>query len=134
MAGAASAVGEGTGEEGLADADGPEEEDVLVAIEEAETEEVADPVAVEGDGGVPIEVLEGVGFLEAGPVEAGGKVLVLAAVDLVLESELKEVEGAEGGLLGIGSPVRQRGHHAAELQALEHSFQGGFDFSHVSYP
>ena len=107
-----------------------EEEDVLVAIEEAETEEVTDPVAVEGDGGVPIEVLEGVGLLEAGSVEAGGEVLGLSAIDLVLEGEFEEVQGAERGFGGIGGPVRQRGDYARELQALEDGPKTLFDFGH----
>jgi hypothetical protein len=132
--GPAGAVSEGTGKEGLSDADGSEEEDVLVALEETEAEEIADPVPVEGDGGVPVEVLKGVGLLEAGPVEAGGEALVLSAVDLVLEGELQEVEGTEGGLLGIGGPIRKGGEHSGELQTLEHGFQGRFDFSHGPSP
>jgi hypothetical protein len=132
--GSAGAVSEGTGEEGLADADGPEEEDVLVALEEAEAEEIADPVPVEGDGGIPVEVLKGVGLLEAGTVETSGEVLVLPAVNLVLEGELQEAEGAEGGLLGIGGPIRKGGEHSGELEALEHGFQGRFDLSHGPSP
>jgi hypothetical protein len=88
-------MAESTGEEGLSDAAGTEEEDILGTLEEAEVEEVADAIPVEGDGGIPIEVLEGVGLLEAGPVETGGEVLSLAAVDLVLEREFEEVQGSE---------------------------------------
>jgi hypothetical protein len=119
-------VAEGAGEEGLANADGPEEEHILVTFEEAEAEEISDAVAVEGDGGVPVEVLEGMGLLEAGAVEAGGEVFVLPAVDLVLEGKLEEVEGSEGGLLSIGDPVRESGRHAGELEALENGAKRRF--------
>jgi hypothetical protein len=134
VSGAAGAVTEGAGEERLADADGPEEEDVLLALEEPEAEEIADPVPVEGDGGVPVEVLEGVVFLEPGPVETSGEVLVFPAVDLVLKGKFKEVQDAEGGFGGIGGPVRQGVHHPAKLQALEHGFQGSFHISHDPSP
>ncbi len=66
---------EGAGEVGLARSGGPEEEDILVTLQEAEAEEVADPVAIKGDGGIPVEVLEGVGFLEAGATQTGGRFL-----------------------------------------------------------
>lgn len=89
--GPAGAVSKGTGKERLSNAYRPKEEDVLVAIEEAEVEEVTDPVPVEGDRGIPVEVLEGVVLLEPGPVETGGEVLVLPAVDFVLESKFEEV-------------------------------------------
>jgi hypothetical protein len=118
-AGATGAMAESAGEEGLAHADGPEEKDVLVTFEESEAEEISDAVAVEGDGSVPVKVLEGMGLLEAGAVEAGGEVLVFPAIDLVLKGELEEVEGGEGGLLGIGDAVRKGGCHAGELEALE---------------
>jgi hypothetical protein len=70
--GAAGGVPQGAGEEGLSNAHGTEEEDILVAVEEAEAEEVSDPVPVEGDGGVPVEVFEGVGLLEASCCDPGG--------------------------------------------------------------
>jgi hypothetical protein len=130
VSGPAGAVSKGTGKERLSNAYRPKEEDILVAIEEAEAEEVTDPVPVEGDGCVPIEVLERVVFLEPGPVEAGGEVLVIPAVDLVLEGEFEEVEGTEGGFLGVGGPIRKGRGHSEELQALEHRFQGSFDFIH----
>jgi hypothetical protein len=62
-------------------------ESEVVDDEQVGIEEAPDPVAIEGDGGIPVEVFEGVRLLEAGAVEAGGKVLVLAAIDLVLEGE-----------------------------------------------
>jgi hypothetical protein len=81
----AGRMAQGAGEEGLAhDARRSEEENGLVALQEAEAGEIVDPVAVDGDGGIPVEVLEGVGLVEAGAVELGGEVLALAPVDLFL--------------------------------------------------
>ena len=71
VAGATGRVAEGTGQEGLADADRAEKDDVLVAFDEAEGEEIADAVAVEGDRRVPVEAFEGVLLIEAG-LERGG--------------------------------------------------------------
>ncbi len=73
MAGAAGGVAEGAGQEGLADADGAEEDDVFVAFDEAETEEVADAVAIEGDRRIPVEALERLLLLEAGALEADAR-------------------------------------------------------------
>jgi hypothetical protein len=101
----ASGVSGIAGEEGFADTDGSEEEDVFVAIEEAKAEEITRAITVEGDGCVPIEVLEGVEFIEAGAVEAVGEILVITACDLVGESEFEEVERSESGLLGVGRAI-----------------------------
>ncbi|MEB2283559.1 MAG: hypothetical protein OZ922_02635 [Myxococcales bacterium] len=68
--GAAGGVPEDAREKSLADADGAQEDDVFVALDEAEAEEVADPVAIESDRRVPIEALEGLLFLEAGAFES----------------------------------------------------------------
>ena len=59
LAGAAGRVAQGTGQEGLAHADRSHEDHVLAPLHEAHAEQLADPVAVEGDRGVPVEVLEG---------------------------------------------------------------------------
>jgi len=93
----AGAVTESTGEERFSDAHGPEKEDILTALQEPEAEEIPDPVPVEGDRGIPVEVFERVGFLEPCPVEAGAEALVLATIDLVLKGEFEEVQGAERG-------------------------------------
>jgi hypothetical protein len=92
VADAAGGVAEGGGEEGLADADGPHEERVLLALDEAEREEVADALAVEADGRIPVEGLEGLLGLEAGAREAQREVALIAARNLVVERELEEVE------------------------------------------
>lgn len=125
--GSAGGVTEGAGEEGLPDADGAEEEDVLLALEEAEREEVLHAVAVEGDRGVPVEALEGLLLLEAGAVQTHRKVLVVAAIHLVLEHELEEVELRELRLPGVGDAIRERRQDARELQALEDGLERGVD-------
>jgi len=50
-------MAEGARQEGLPDADRAEHDDVLVAVDEAQREEVADALAVEGDRRLPVEAL-----------------------------------------------------------------------------
>ena len=136
VAGAAGRVTERTGEKGLSDADRPEEDYVLLALDEAEGEEIADTIAVEGDRGIPVEAFEGVLlFLEAGAAEALGEILLVAPIDFVLEDKLEEVELAELGFLGVGDAVRNRGESAGELQALEDGLErlGDFHGRHCSF-
>jgi len=126
--GPACRVAERASEKGLPDTDGTEEDDVLLTLDEAEAEEVADAIAVEGDGRVPVEAFQGLLLLEAGAVEAQREIRVIPPVDLVLEDELEEVELSELRLLRVGDPIRQRREHARELQALEHRLEGLGDF------
>lgn len=106
--GAAGGVAERTGEKRLADTDGAKEDDILLALDEAKAEEVADTIAVKGDGGVPVETLQGLLLLETGTFESQGEVLVVAPVDLVLEDEFQEVELSEFRLLRVGDAIGQR--------------------------
>jgi len=123
----AGRVAERPSKEGLSDPNGTEEDDVLLAFDEAEREELLDPVAVEGDRSIPVEALEGLLLLEAGPHEAKGKVLVIPAIDLVLEHELQEVELRKLRLPGVGDAVRKRREQARELQALEDGLERWVD-------
>ena len=125
---AAGGVAEGAGQEGFPDPDGAEEDHVLLALEEAEGEELLDTVAVEGDRGVPVEALKGLLFLEAGAGEAQGQVLVIPTIDLVLEHELEEVELRELRLPGVGDAIRERSQDARELRALEDALERWFEF------
>ena len=120
-------MAEGAGEEGLAHADGAEEDHILLALEEAEREEILHALAVEGDRRVPVEALEGLLLLEAGAGEAEREVLLVPAVDLVLEHELQEVELSELRLAGVGHSVGQRRQQARELEALHHGLERGAD-------
>lgn len=112
-------MAERAGEEGLADADRPEEDHVLVPLDEAEPEEVLHAVAIEGDGGIPVEAFERLLLLEAGPVQPQGEILVVAPIDLVLEHELEEVELRKLRLPGVGDAIGQRRQQPRELQAFE---------------
>jgi len=127
VAGAAGGVAQGTGEEGLPDSDRADEEDVFLALEEAEGEEVLHAVAIEGDRGVPVEALEGLLLFEAGAAQTQRQVLVVAAIDLVLKHELEEVEFRELRLPGVGDAIRERRQDARELQALEEGLERWVD-------
>jgi hypothetical protein len=101
-------VADGRSEKGLADPDGPEKQHVLLALDEAEPEEVADPIAVEGDGRVPIETLERLLVIEGRPSQTQRQVELVAAVNLVLEAELQKLLRREARLLGVRRSIRQR--------------------------
>ena len=73
-AGAAGGVSQRAGEKRFPDADGAEEDGVLMALEEAETEEVADAIAIKGNGGVPVEAFQVLLLLESGAVESEGEI------------------------------------------------------------
>src|SRR5215467_13981773 len=119
MAGAAGAVAEGFREPALADADRATEDHVLLRGEPVEAEELAHTGAIVVHGGLPDEVLVGDDLVEAGALHAVGQALAVAAVDLVLEQQLQELERTELGLARMRGPVGERGHEAAETQALE---------------
>jgi len=106
--GAAGGVAKRAGEKRLADTDGAKEDDVLLALDEAEAEEIADTIAVEGDGSVPVETLQGLLLLETGTFESQREILVVTPVDLVLEDEFQEVEFSELRLLRVGDAIGQR--------------------------
>ena len=124
MAGAAGGVAQRTSKERLPHADRAEEDHVLAAFDEAEAEELLDTVSIEGNGGIPVEVLEGLVLLEAGSGQAHLQVLLIPAVDLVLEYEFEEVELRELRLLRVGQAVRERREQSRELQAFEDGLEG----------
>lgn len=127
VAGATGGMTEAAGEQGLSDADRSDEEDILRALEEAEAEEIADAMAIEGHGRVPVEVFQRTDLLEVGSLEADGEVVLFSAVDFILEDQLQEVRRAQFRLGGIGHPIRKGGQDAGELQALENGFEGWLD-------
>ncbi len=122
-AGATGRVPESAGEEGLSDADGTEEDYVLVTFDKSQREEIADAIAVEGDRGIPIETLEGVLFVEAGLRESNAEVLVIAPIDLILQYEFEQIELGDLLFAGIGDAVRERRHDPGQLQTLENALQ-----------
>ncbi len=134
MAPSAGRVPETAGEQGLADPDGAEEEDVFGPFQETEAEELADSISIEGDRSVPVEVLEGTDLPEARPLQPGGETALLATIDLILEDQLQEVLGTEIRLLRIGHAIGERGQDPREFQALEHGFEGGLDLHRKQPP
>jgi hypothetical protein len=108
-----SRVAEGTSQEGLPHTDGAEKDDVLVTFDEAEREEIADAVAVEGDRRIPVEAFEGVFLIETRLRESDAQVLVIAPVDLVLQHELEQIELRELLLSCVGDAVRECGDDPA---------------------
>jgi len=81
----AGAVAEGAGEKGLPHTDRPAEDDVLLLGQPVEAEERADAGAVEADGAVPHDLLEGGGLLEPRLFQPQGEAVAVTPVDLVLE-------------------------------------------------
>jgi len=96
-------------------------------LDEAEAEEIADAIAIAGDRRVPVEGFERLLFLEAGAREALAEIVLIAAVDLVLEGELEELQLGELALAGVGDAVGERGQDAGEFEALEDRLEGGGD-------
>jgi len=131
MARPAGRVTECAGKERLPYADGPDEDHVFVALEEAEREEILDAIAVEGHWCVPVEAFQGLFLLEARALDAKREVLVIAPVDLVLERELEELELIEFRLLRVRHPIGERRQKARELQALHHGLERLMDLHSV---
>jgi hypothetical protein len=121
---------EGTSEEGFADTDRSHEDHILALLEEGEREEFPDTITIEGERRIPVEVLEGLLFFEAGAPETARQIFALAPIDLVLQGDLEEVERRQAGLLGVARSVRQDGKQAGELETLEDGFERGFDLDH----
>lgn len=112
---AALDVTEGAGEEGLADADGPEHDDVPVSFEEAQAHELGEQALVEGDlrGLVPsLECHVGVESSLGGPIVSGGAV---AARDPVGDDEEQEV--LESHVLFLGEDRVKRPSDAPNAHA-----------------
>ena len=127
MSRATSRVAQSGGQQRLPDADRTEEDHVLVAFEEAQREELLDPVAIEGDRGVPVKALEGLFFFEASSLQPQRQVLVIAAIDFVLQGEFEELEFTELRLPRVRHPVRERGENSGELQAFHHGLERWVD-------
>src|SRR5262245_22344444 len=72
--------------------------------------------------------------LEPGGGDAASQAVAVAAVDLVLEDELKKLQRAELGLARVRGPSGQGGHQAAQAQALEAADQIRGDLHRQSPP
>jgi len=116
-------MAEAASEQGLPHAHRAQEYGVLGSFQEPETEEVPDPIAIEGDGGIPIEVFQRAEFLHARFLEPRGEVGFLPPVDFILQCQLQEILQAQLGFLGVGRAIRERGQHARELQPFQDRFE-----------
>ena len=118
-------MAEGVGEEGLADADGADDRDVGVGLEEAERRELVEQGAIEGHlrGGVPrLELHAGV---EAGALDAGGHGQRVPPGRFVAEDDQEEVLIGQLLLAGQAEPLGQGVEHPGELEATEDGAEVG---------
>ena len=107
----------------LADADGSDQNDVLLALQELEREDVLELVTVDVHGRAPIERVQRDTLLKAGLIEMPFKGLLLAALDLVGEQQRQK--GGVIELLGARQreSLGQRGYELTQLQAFEQTQQ-----------
>ncbi len=103
----------------LADPDGSDEQDRLLALDEAARGEVADLRRRDLGVEVEVEVGERLRLFEPRPLDAPRQGLVLTALDLVLEHELQELEVPELLLVRLIQAQLERLEHPAELEPLE---------------
>ncbi|MEZ4479674.1 MAG: hypothetical protein R3B97_00775 [Dehalococcoidia bacterium] len=98
---------EGLGEEGLADTNWSDEEDVLLALEEVQREELVEVASVELDGCRPVEVVERDTFFE--PAWRSLRSSCWASRRWTSSGQDERQEGGIVELLGTreGQPVRQ---------------------------
>ena len=112
LAHTAGRVSDRRGEEGLADTHRADEDHILLALDEAQAEQVLHTIAIEGDRCVPVERLQGLLLFEARAPEPQGEALVIASIDLVLQDQFEEVELTELRLLRVADPVGKRDQQA----------------------
>ena len=84
----------------LPDADGSNDQDVLLALEELQREHVLELAPIELDGGRPIKVVQGDALLETGLQQVALQGLLLAALDLIGQQQGQELGVIQ--LLGSG--------------------------------
>ena len=101
VAAATGDVAQGVGEKGFADADGADEGDVVMRLQEAERDELGEEGAIEGDVGGGVPVLELGARVEARPLRPQGGGQAVPARDLVGEDKQEEVlVGQRAGTAG----------------------------------
>lgn len=74
--------------------------DLLAALQKREAEKIADPIPVEADRCIPVEILEDLLFGEAGAIEPVAQIHALASIDLILQREFQESQRVQRGRLG----------------------------------
>jgi hypothetical protein len=132
VAGAGGGGAECLGEEGLADPDRTDEEDMLLLLEEVQGEELVEVTAVELDGRRPVKVLQADAVFEAGLEEPPFELPGIAALDLVGKDEGEEGSVVELLSAGESEAVRQGGDCLAELESLEEGDEVCFETHRVA--
>lgn len=112
---------ESLSQEGLADADRSDEQDVLLALKEVQGEGFVEMATVELDWRGPVEVLEPDLLLQAGGQESSFECEMVATLHFVGQDQREECGVIE--LLGTcqGKPVRQRCQELARLETAKRS-------------
>ena len=127
VAAATGDVAQGVGEKALADADGPDEGDVVMRLQEAERDELVEERAIEGDVGRGVPVLELGARVEAGPLRPQGGGQAVPARHLVGEDEQEELLVGQRLLAHEGEALGERVEDAREPEAPQHGLQIGRD-------
>ena len=91
MTGTTGGMAEAACKQGLSHTHRTQKDGIFGSFQEPETEEIPDPIAVKGDGGIPVEVFQRAEFLHARFLQPSGEVGLLPAVDLILQCQLQEV-------------------------------------------
>src|SRR5579862_3571952 len=115
----AGEVTESVGDEGLADADGPENDDVPMRLQEAQRTELCEELLVEGDLGRLVEPLERHVGVELGVGDSVGDGGVVAPCDLVGDEQGEDLLERHTLRLREVEPLGQRVEDAAEAQAAQ---------------
>src|SRR5271157_5421973 len=117
------AVAQGIRKVSLSHAHGSADDDVLMPVGKAETEEVFHFLPVDGNRRLPVEPLKGLLLIQKGASHLPEYPSLLAPLDLVVEYQLKELPVRE--LLGfrIGSSLWQGHEDAREPELLQCLFQ-----------
>ena len=120
-------VAEGMREKGLADADGADDGDVRVGVEEAQRGELVEERAIEGDlrGGVPS--VQAHVRIQAGLLDPQRDGEAVAPRDFVAEDLEQQIVMRHLLLAREREPLGQRVEHARQLEPPQDGFQIGTD-------
>jgi hypothetical protein len=123
MTEAAGVVADGLSDMSFSDAGGASQKNVLVLFDKSASAQVPDHfgayLGIEGE----IEPFEGLLFFETGPADAQIELFGLPAFHLVLQEYLKELEVAQGVLLGLLEPQVEALEKAAQTQRSQLFFE-----------
>jgi hypothetical protein len=84
VAGSTGCMANRGSQKGLPHAHRAQEDNVLLAFDEAQAEQLVYPIVVEGHWGIPVEALQGLLFFKASPAEALRQIRLVASIDFVL--------------------------------------------------